>query len=74
MGKCRTSDLNSGLTALENGQVRRIYISHPVDAVKFNSILVEALANNVDIEIIHGEAATRLESLGSVAATLYYAI
>ncbi|WP_261836660.1 baeRF10 domain-containing protein [Vibrio ishigakensis] len=62
------------LTALENGQVRRIYISHPVDAVKFNSILVEALANNVEVEIIHGEAATRLESLGSVAATLYYAI
>ncbi|GAL25785.1 hypothetical protein JCM19239_4272 [Vibrio variabilis] len=64
--------LDAVMTALENGQVRRIYLPHPVDAQKFNMVLVEAMANNVDVEILHGDAAERLNALGGVAATLYY--
>ncbi|QIA66093.1 hypothetical protein GT360_21630 [Vibrio astriarenae] len=62
------------IEALNSGQAQRVYLPYPIVAEKFNQILVESMANNVDIEIIHGEAAERLISLGGVGATLYYLV
>ncbi|MGL6260007.1 baeRF10 domain-containing protein [Vibrio sp. WXL103] len=62
------------LAALRSGQAQRVYVPYPIVVEKFNEVLVESMANNVDVEIIHGEAAERLISLGGVGATLYYVV
>ena len=62
------------MEALQNGQVRKLLIPFPIDSDVFDSLLVEAVLSNVEVELVHGPAADRLHSMGGVGAVLYYAI
>ncbi|WP_026972837.1 hypothetical protein [Aliagarivorans marinus] len=62
------------LEALGNGQVSKILLPYPMDTDDFDALLVEALKANVDVELLHGEAAARLRGLGGIGAILYYSL
>ncbi len=62
------------LDALNNGQVRKLFIPYPIVSDEFDSLIVEALLANVEIELVHGEAAERLKDMGGAGALLYYVI
>lgn len=62
------------LEALENGQVRKVFLPYPIQSDAFDLILVEALMANVEVELVHGKAAETLNELGGVGALLYYII
>ena len=62
------------IEALNNGQISKLFIPYPIDTDDFDSIVVEALLANVDIELLHGTAAVKLTEMGGVAALLYYVI
>jgi hypothetical protein len=62
------------LTALNNGQVRKLLMPYPMPSGPLDDILVEALMSNVEIELIHGKAAETLNGLGGVGALMYYTI
>lgn len=62
------------LEALDNGQVRKVFLPYPIESDVFDTILVKALMANVEIELVHGKAAETLINLGGVGALLYYII
>ena len=62
------------LEALRNGQVSKLYFAFPIDSDQFDAVFVEAVLANVEIELIHGEAAAKLSEMGGVGAILYYQI
>ncbi len=64
--------IDNVLEALRNGQVSKLYLAFPIDSNHFDSIFVEAVLANVEIELVHGDAAKRLNEMGRVGALLYY--
>ncbi|WP_087018253.1 hypothetical protein [Thaumasiovibrio subtropicus] len=68
------SGMDEVMDALQNGQVRKLYLPYPMDADDFDTLLIEAVLENVEVELVHGIAAETLREMGGVGAALYYVI
>ena len=58
--------------ALARGNVNTLVIPYPIDAEKFDSLIVDATVGGAEIEFVFDEAANRLNEFGGIGATLYY--
>ena len=58
--------------ALGNGQVKTLILPYPIDAEKFDVLMVDAIVHGVDIKFVYGAAADRLNEFGGIGARLYY--
>ena len=58
--------------ALRQGRVKTLVLPYPIEAEKFDPLLVEATINNADIEFVLGEGAEKLNEYGGIGASLYY--
>ncbi len=47
-------------------------IPYPIDAEKFDALIVDATVGGAEIEFVFDEAANRLNEFGGIGATLYY--
>ncbi|MFN8417813.1 MAG: VLRF1 family aeRF1-type release factor [Anaerolineae bacterium] len=66
---------NSVLAALEQQRVEMLIVPYPVENEALAAELpLKALASSSVIELVHGEAADRLNEEGGLAARLYYAV
>ncbi len=60
-------------TALARGNVRRLVLPYLSDDQDLDALIVDATLGGSEIEFVCGEAATKLNELGGIGATLYYA-
>jgi hypothetical protein len=61
--------------ALQEGRVELLIASWTSESDTVTErLIVQALANNAKIELVHGDAATALNAEGGVAARLFYAV
>ena len=58
--------------ALRQGRVKTLVVPYPIDAEKFDPLLVDAIINNAEIEFVLGEGAEKLNEYGGIGASLYY--
>jgi len=58
--------------ALRVGNVKTLVIPYPIDAERFDELIVDATIHGADIEFVFGDAANRLNEFGGIGASLYY--
>lgn len=63
--------LDNTTSALVEGKVKKVILPYPFDTKKFNPLIIEAITQGTEIEVIYAEAAQRLVQLGGVAGVLY---
>jgi len=63
----RLAEISLGL-----GQVKTLILPYPIDAEKFDVLMVDAIVNGADTEFVYGPAADRLNEFGGIGARLYY--
>lgn len=63
--------LDSTYAALLDGRVKKVVLPYPFDTEKCNPLIIEAITQGAELEIVYGAPAQRLSQLGGVAGVLY---
>ena len=57
---------------LEGDIVKTLVLPYPIDAARFDALIVDATVGGAEIEFVYGAAAEKVNAFGGVGATLYY--